>query len=64
MQSETAEAELKLNNATKRLQRLEQDVTLLMDKAVNVTLSTERTNHDAASIRKVADEVKKVSPSV
>ncbi|KAF0040712.1 hypothetical protein F2P81_006610 [Scophthalmus maximus] len=59
VQSETAEAELKLNNATKRLQRLEQDVTLLMDKAVNVTLSTERTNHDAASIRKVADEVKK-----
>lgn len=56
---ETADTELKLNNATQRLQRLEQDVTLLRDKALNVTLSTEKTNQDAASIGKIAEEVKK-----
>uniref|UniRef100_A0A8C3ATR1 Laminin subunit beta 1 n=1 Tax=Cyclopterus lumpus TaxID=8103 RepID=A0A8C3ATR1_CYCLU len=59
VQLETAQAELKLTNATQRLQRLEQDVTLLRDKDLNVTVSTERTNQDAASIRKVAEEVKK-----
>ncbi|XP_041794363.1 laminin subunit beta-1a [Chelmon rostratus] len=59
VESETANAELKLNNATQRLQRLEQDVTLLRDKALNVTLSTEQINQDAASIGKIADEVKK-----
>ncbi len=64
MESETADAELMLNNATQRLQRLEQDVTLLRDKALNVTLSTERTNQDAAIIEKVAEEVKKVSSFV
>lgn len=62
MQSETADAESKLNNATQRLQRIEQEVTLLRDKALNVSLSTEQTNQDAASIRKVAEEVQKVSP--
>uniref|UniRef100_A0AAQ5YFN9 Laminin, beta 1a n=1 Tax=Amphiprion ocellaris TaxID=80972 RepID=A0AAQ5YFN9_AMPOC len=46
-QSETADAELMLNNATKRLQRLEQDVTLLRGKALNINLSTEQTNQDA-----------------
>ncbi|XP_068595796.1 laminin subunit beta-1a [Brachionichthys hirsutus] len=59
VESETAEAEWKLNNATQRLQRLEHDVTLLKDKALNVTRSTERTNQDAASIGKIAEEVKK-----
>ncbi|XP_070687633.1 laminin subunit beta-1a [Pempheris klunzingeri] len=59
VESETADAEVKLNNATQRLQRLEQDVTQLRDKALNVTLSTERINHDAASIGKIAEEVKK-----
>ncbi|XP_068168110.1 laminin subunit beta-1a [Antennarius striatus] len=59
VESETAEAELKLNNATQRLQRLEHDVTLLRDKALNVTQSTERTNQDAESIGKIAEEVKK-----
>ena len=61
VESETADAEVKLNNATQRLQRLEQDVTLLRDKTLNATLSTERTNQDAASIGKMAEEVKKVS---
>lgn len=64
MESETADAELKLTNATYRLQRLEQDVTLLREKGVNVTVSTERTNQDAASITKIAEEVKKVSSPV
>uniref|UniRef100_A0A7N9AYV8 Laminin, beta 1a n=1 Tax=Mastacembelus armatus TaxID=205130 RepID=A0A7N9AYV8_9TELE len=59
VESETADAELKLNNASQRLQRLEQDVTLLRDKALNITLSTERTNQDAASIRNITEEVKK-----
>ncbi|KAK9516043.1 hypothetical protein VZT92_024005 [Zoarces viviparus] len=56
---EMAHAELKLTNATQRLQRLEQEVMLLRDKGLNVTVSTERTNQDAASIRKVAEDVKK-----
>ncbi|XP_033491281.2 laminin subunit beta-1a [Epinephelus lanceolatus] len=57
--SETADAELKLANATQRLQSLEQDVTLLRDKGVNITVSTKRTNEDAATIRKIAEDVKK-----
>ncbi|KAL3044328.1 hypothetical protein OYC64_012757 [Pagothenia borchgrevinki] len=59
VESETADAELKLTNATQRLQRLEQDVTLLKHTAVNTTASSERTNQDAASIRKIAEGVKK-----
>lgn len=51
---------MKLHNATQRLQRLEHDVVLLRDKALNVTLSTKQTNQNAASIRKIAEEVKKV----
>lgn len=58
------DAELKLNNATQKLQRLEQDVTLLRDNALNVTLSTERTNQNAASIGKIAEEIKKVSSPI
>lgn len=61
MESETADAEQKLLNATQRLQRLEQDVMLLKDKALNVTQSTKQTNQDAATIGKIAEEVKKVS---
>lgn len=60
VESETADAEFKLQNATQRLQRLEQDVMLLRDKALNVTRSTEQTNQNAASIGKIAEEVKKV----
>ncbi|XP_029993162.1 LOW QUALITY PROTEIN: laminin subunit beta-1a [Sphaeramia orbicularis] len=59
VESETAEAELKLNNATQRLQQLEQDVTLLREKALNVTQSTEQTNQDAASIGKLAEAIQK-----
>ncbi|KAM7397365.1 hypothetical protein PAMP_020343 [Pampus punctatissimus] len=59
VESETADAEVKLNNATQRLQQLEQDVTLLRDKTLDVTLSIEQTNQDAVSIGKMAEEVKK-----
>lgn len=58
VESETADAELKLNNATHRLQMLEQDMTLLRGKSVNITLSAERTNQEAASIETMAEEVK------
>ncbi|KAM7003159.1 laminin subunit beta-1-like isoform 1-T1 [Tautogolabrus adspersus] len=59
VESETADAELRLNNATQRLQRLEQDVTLLRDKTLNVTVSTEQTNQAAVIIGNIAEEVKK-----
>lgn len=61
MESETADAELKLSNATQRLQKLEQDVMLLKDKAANVTLSAKLTNQESVSIRSMAEELKKVS---
>lgn len=64
MESETADTEFKLNNATQRLQQLEKDVMLLRDKAVNITQSMEQTNKDAVSIEKIAEEVKKVSSPV
>ncbi|XP_035772035.1 laminin subunit beta-1-like [Neolamprologus brichardi] len=59
VESETADAELKLSNATQRLQKLEQDVTLLKDKAVNVTLSAKLTNQESVSVRSMAEELKK-----
>lgn len=64
MESETADAEWKLSNATQRLQQLEQDVMALKDKAQNVSQSAERTGRDAASIREVAQEVQKVGAGV
>lgn len=64
MESETADAELKLSNATQRLQKLEQDVTLLKDKAVNVTLSAKLTNQESVSVRSTAEKLKKVSSPV
>lgn len=60
VQTEAADAEEKLLNATQRLQRLEQDVMLLKDKTLNITQSTELTNQDAQAIGKIAEEVKKV----
>lgn len=60
VQTEAADAEEKLQNATQRLQRLEQDVMLLSNKSHNITQSTQLTNQDAVAIGKIADEVKKV----
>ncbi|XP_075994325.1 laminin subunit beta-1a [Genypterus blacodes] len=59
VQLEMVDAESKLNNATRRLQRLQQDVTLLRDKTLNVTLSANQTNQDAETINQLAEEVKK-----
>uniref|UniRef100_A0A3B4B3A7 Laminin subunit beta-1 n=1 Tax=Periophthalmus magnuspinnatus TaxID=409849 RepID=A0A3B4B3A7_9GOBI len=41
VESETAEAEQKLTQATERVQNLEQNVTLLRDKALNVSQTSE-----------------------
>lgn len=60
METETADAESKLYNATQRLQRLEQDVKLLVDKSVNLTQRTKLTNQEAADIGRIAEEVQKV----
>lgn len=60
MESETADSEYKLNNATQRLLRLERDVTLLREKTLNTSLSSEQTEKDAESINKVVEQVKKV----
>ncbi|XP_028306207.1 laminin subunit beta-1a [Gouania willdenowi] len=59
VQSETAVAEQKLNNSTRRLQMLEQEVTSLRDKAANASLRAERTNQDAASIQRMSAELQK-----
>uniref|UniRef100_A0AAY4BRF8 Laminin subunit beta-1 n=1 Tax=Denticeps clupeoides TaxID=299321 RepID=A0AAY4BRF8_9TELE len=59
VESETADSEFRLNNATQRLLRLEQDVALLKEKAQNSTLTAENTQRDTESINKVVDEVKK-----
>uniref|UniRef100_A0A1A8M3C1 Laminin, beta 1 n=3 Tax=Nothobranchius pienaari TaxID=704102 RepID=A0A1A8M3C1_9TELE len=56
---ETADTELQLHNATRRMQRLEQDLVQVKEKAVNVTLSSDLTNRDASSIEKIAEEIKK-----
>ncbi|XP_046889497.1 laminin subunit beta-1a [Hypomesus transpacificus] len=59
VESETADSEFQLNNATQRLLRLEQDVTLLREKAQNTSLSAAQTESDSEDIKKVAAEVKK-----
>ncbi|XP_071199684.1 laminin subunit beta-1-like [Salvelinus alpinus] len=59
VESETADSEYKLNNATQRLLRLERDVTLLREKTLNTSLSSEQTEKDTESINKVAEQVKK-----
>ncbi|XP_029009817.1 laminin subunit beta-1a [Betta splendens] len=59
VESETADVEVKLHSATQRFHRLEQEVTLLRDKAMNVSDSSEWTNQEAESIRKMNDEVER-----
>uniref|UniRef100_A0A672GDQ9 Laminin subunit beta-1-like n=1 Tax=Salarias fasciatus TaxID=181472 RepID=A0A672GDQ9_SALFA len=59
VQSETADAEEKLNSATQRLQRLERDVTLLRGGALNATRSAQLTNREAAAVGKAAEDLKK-----
>lgn len=59
VESETADTEQKLSEAAERVQNLELNVTLLRDKALNVSLSSERTKEDAATIEKIAHQVQK-----
>nr|XP_057943910.1 laminin subunit beta-1a [Doryrhamphus excisus] len=59
VKSETTNAEFKLANATLRLQRLDDNMSLLRDKTLNATLSSERIIQDATRIRQIASEVKK-----
>ncbi|XP_041966049.1 laminin subunit beta-1a [Alosa sapidissima] len=59
VESETADSEFRLNNATQRLQRLEKDVALLKEKAQNTTSTAEKTEQDMKNINKVAEQVKK-----
>lgn len=63
VETETADAESKLYNATQRLQRLEQDVRLLTDKSANVTQKAKLTDQEAAEIGRIAKDVKKVGSS-
>lgn len=60
---ETTEAELKLNNATQRLQQLEQDVTLLKNQSADARWSAERSNQSAARVTQLTEEVKQVRSS-
>ena len=60
MESETADSEFKLNNATQRLLKLEQDVSLLRENVQNTSLSVEQTQQDAKNITRMAEKIKKV----
>uniref|UniRef100_A0A667Z6H2 Laminin, beta 1a n=1 Tax=Myripristis murdjan TaxID=586833 RepID=A0A667Z6H2_9TELE len=57
VESETADSEFKLNNATQRLQRLEQDVTLLKEKALNSSLRVEQTQQEAENTSREAKQI-------
>ncbi|XP_061825613.1 laminin subunit beta-1a [Nerophis lumbriciformis] len=59
VKSETTDAEFKLNNATQRLHRLDENMTLLRNKTLNATISSEHTIQDATSIKQIANELKK-----
>ncbi|XP_061679581.1 laminin subunit beta-1a isoform X2 [Syngnathoides biaculeatus] len=59
VKSDTSDGEIKLNNATRRLQQLNEEVSLLRDKTLNGTLISELTIQDATSIRQIVKEAKK-----
>ncbi|KAL2093323.1 hypothetical protein ACEWY4_010635 [Coilia grayii] len=59
VESETANSEFKLNNATQWLHQLEKHVALLKEKAQNTTSTAEKTEKDMEDINKVAEQVKK-----
>ncbi|KAJ8269151.1 hypothetical protein COCON_G00117580 [Conger conger] len=58
VESETADSEFRLNNATQRLLQLERDVAMLKDKAVSNTLSAEQTEKSTDLTTQVAEQVK------
>lgn len=60
MESETSDSELKLSNATRRLLKLESDVALLKEKALNTSTSANSTEKDADDVNALAERLKKV----
>lgn len=60
VESETSDSELKLSNATRRLLKLESDVALLKEKALNTSTSASSTEKEAESINELAEKLKKV----
>lgn len=60
MESETSDSELKLSNANRRLLKLESDVALLEEKALNTSTSANSTEKDADSINALTQQLKKV----
>lgn len=59
VESETSDSELKLSNATRRLLKLESDVALLKEKALNTSISVNSTQNDTESINQLAEQLKK-----
>ncbi|TRY81696.1 hypothetical protein DNTS_026007 [Danionella cerebrum] len=59
VESETSDSELKLSNATRRLLKLESDVALLKEKALNTSISVNNTEKEAESINALALQLKK-----
>lgn len=59
-ESETADSEFKLSNATQRLLQLEKDVAHLKEKALNTSSTTEMTERDTDSVNELAEQIKKV----
>ncbi|ROL46626.1 Laminin subunit beta-1 [Anabarilius grahami] len=59
VESETSDSELKLSNATRRLLKLESDVALLKEKALNTSTSANITEKEAESINALAAQLKK-----
>lgn len=60
VESETADSEFKLSNATQRLLQLEKDVALLKEKALNTSTTAETTERNADSASEMAEQIKKV----
>ncbi|MCI4381846.1 hypothetical protein PGIGA_G00256700 [Pangasianodon gigas] len=59
VESETADSEFKLSNATQRLLQLEKDVALLKEKALNTSTTAEMTERDTDSVSELAEQIKK-----
>ncbi|XP_052399505.1 laminin subunit beta-1-like isoform X2 [Carassius gibelio] len=60
VESETSDSELKVSNATRRLLKLQSDVALVKEKAINTSTSAINTEKEADSIHPLADQLKKI----
>ncbi|KAL4656758.1 laminin subunit beta-1-like isoform X1 [Arapaima gigas] len=58
MESETADSEFKLNNATQRMLQLEGDLALMRQKAMENSVRTEETEQSAEKINQEAEQLK------